>query len=185
MSHLVPSKMFHGTGGAENEASATYPLPTMMGNFQQDTVEVDLTLDTNAYAANDVLAATQAVVLMASPPSGGMRGEIIGISVLDKDDQGAVFDLVVLDADVSIGTENSAVSISDTDAGRIIATERCYAYNDFLTSQTSRLDFPPIPFKVAAGTIWLAAVTRGAPTHTAAGIRLKITFAVHNAGLLT
>jgi hypothetical protein len=170
-------------GGTPRPASPTYPLPATMGNFQLTTVEVDLSLDTSAYADGDVLADTQAVVLSSSPPSAGMRGEVIGCTVLDKDDNAGAFDLVFLDDNVSLGTENAAPSISDTDAEKVIAIERVSSYTDLGGADVARPDFPPIPFKVAAGTLYVGAISRDTKTYTAAGLRLKLAVRFHNASV--
>lgn len=201
MSHQTVGVAYRNSANAAQAVDTTHPLPvggigtaiapdtgvtsTYMGNMQEDVIEVDLTLDTSAYADGDVLADTQAVVLMASPPAAGLRGEIVGCTVLDKSDQGQPLDLVFLDANKSLGTENSAPNISDADAAFVLAVERVSSYIDLGANQVARPDFPPIPFKVAAGTLYVGAISRGTGTYAATGIRLKIAVRIHNAGLLT
>ena len=62
--------------------------------------EVTLTLDTGAYADGDVMAATQEVANAVRQKGG--RAVLQSVVVLDKDDQGKDFDLLILRTNVSI-----------------------------------------------------------------------------------
>ena len=73
-----------------------------------------LSLDTSAYANNDLLADTQELANAVKVNDGW--GTIESLTVIDQDDQGQVFDVWILDANVTFGTENSAPSISDANA---------------------------------------------------------------------
>jgi len=137
--------------------------------------EVTLSLDTNAYASGDVLAATQEVA-SALRLSGG-SGILHSMVVLDKDDQGEALDVVFLNANGSIGTENAAVSVSDAVADTIIGVVEVAAgdFVDLANSQIACKSSLGIVLKVASGTsLYVAAISRGTGTYTAAGITLKV-----------
>lgn len=75
-------------------------------------------LDTNAYAAGDIIAATTAINGVGG--AGGQARRLKSVSILDKADQAAcAMNLILLRSNVSIGTINSAPSISDANADYI------------------------------------------------------------------
>ena len=139
--------------------------------------EVTLSLDTNAYADGDVLADTQEIASAVRVAAGA--GVLHSVAVLDKDDQGEALDIVFLKTDVSLGTENAAVSISDADADEILCIVEVAAgdYVDLINSQLATKSSVGVGVKAAAAatSLFVGAISRGTGTYTAAGITLKIT----------
>ncbi len=138
--------------------------------------ELTFSLDTNAYADGDVLAAPQELEEVAGIEAG--CGVIQSIIALDVDDQGQAFDIIILSADVSLGTENAAVSISDANAAYVVGIIEVGTgdYVDLANSQVAHKENLGIGFQCAAGetSLWIGAVSRGTGTYTASGIKLKI-----------
>jgi hypothetical protein len=141
-------------------------------------LEVTLSLDTGIYASGDVLAATQVV-------TGAMRvnaGTAIwqSLILLDKDDQAGALDIVLLQTNVAIGTENAAVSITDASADEILGVVEIAAgdYVDLVGSQIVQKDGIGVVVAAPAATkdLYVAAISRDAKTYTAAGITLKLGF---------
>lgn len=141
-------------------------------------VEVTFTLDTSAYADGDVLAATQ-VITEAMRVNGG-TGVLQSIIVLDKDDQGQAMDIVILRTNVGIGTENSAVSVTDTNADEIlgIVSVATSNYVDLVGSQLATKTNLGIVVDAdgAADDLYFAAISRGTGTYTASGVTAKFGF---------
>lgn len=143
--------------------------------------EVTLSLDTNAYAANDVLADTQEITNVF--PDENIEAILYSISLLDKDDQGGALDLVFLESNTSIGTENAALNLSDSAAERIVAVVHVSTgdYVDLINSQfvsksvgDSGMGILIRPSDTSETSLYIAAISRGAKTYTASGITLKI-----------
>lgn len=141
-----------------------------------DVIEVTLSLDTSAYADGDVLADTQEVASAVRVAAG--TGVIHSLVVLDKDDQAQALDVVFLKTNVSIGTENSAVSVSDTNADEILGVVEVATddYVDLTNSQIVTKTSVGIVIEAASGatSIFVAAISRGTGTYSASGITLKI-----------
>ena len=143
-------------------------------------IDVTLSLDTAVYADGDVLADTQEVAraVRAGPRSGLLQSVV----VVDKDDQGAAMDLYVLDSNVSLGTENSGVSISDANAAKIlgkvaIAAGDYYDMGGVRVAAGSNQRNLAIPVAVTSGTsLYLGAVSRGTGTYTASGVVVRLGF---------
>ena len=142
--------------------------------------EVTLTLDTSAYADGDVLAATQEIenVFTAGKPL-----MLYSLYLLDKDDQAQGMIIYLMRSEVNIGTENSAVAITDAEADEILAeiTIASSDYIDHTTWQTVRKkpsdDGMGVVLKTDAGkSLWIAVESDGTGTYTAAGITLKLGF---------
>ena len=141
-------------------------------------VDVTLSLDTSAYTAADVLAATQVVT--------GAMIEIDGAAILqsvaltDIDDQGAAFDLHFFSANQSVGTENNAPDIDDTEVLDYQGTV-AIATGDWIDlggAKVACIKNIGLGLKAASGTrnIYVAAVNgAGTPTYTAAGVKLRLT----------
>lgn len=138
--------------------------------------EVTLTLDTSAYADADVLADTQEITDAVRVDAG--TGVILSLVVLDKDDQAQALDVVFLRTDVSIGTENDAVTVTDANADEILGIVEVAAsdYIDLAISQLATMTGLYIVVDAAAvsTSLFVAAISRGTGTYTASGITLKI-----------
>jgi hypothetical protein len=140
-------------------------------------VDVALSLDTSAYASGDVLADTQ--VVTGALRAADALGLIQSVMVLDEDDQGTPFTLYFLDANVSLGSENAAPSITDVNARSILGAVSVEAsdYADLGGCKVAFKSAVGMVVKAASGTsnIYVAAVNgTGAPTYTASGLRLRI-----------
>lgn len=152
----------------------------MIANFRSRKYEVDLVIDTSAYGASDLLSDIVAITL--DPSGKAVSGTIRGITLLDKDDEGALLDLVILDDNKSLGTINSAPNISDANAQAVVAVVPITSYSDLGGAKVARPSFDPIDFEVAAGVLYIGAVNgAGTPTYTAASdLRLKLMIQLHN-----
>lgn len=161
------------TNGIPSSGTGTVPtLNVFRGSF----VDVTLSLDTSAYADGDLLADTQ-VVSSAFRVADG-TGVITSIQVLDEDDQGQTFDIVFLSANNSMGTENSAPTVSDANARDILGRVRIDSsdYIDLGGCRIATKTGVGLGVKAASGTsdMYVAAIIRGAATYTASGIRLRL-----------
>lgn len=142
-------------------------------------INVTLTLDTSAYTAGDVLAATQ--VVSNALPATDTTSILQSIALTDIDDQGAAFDLHFFSANQSIGSENSAPDIDDTEVLDYLGTV-AIATGDWIDLGGARVACIKnigLVVKAASGTrdIYVAAVNgAGTPTYTAAGIKLRLGF---------
>lgn len=156
------------TPGSTN---AVYPLETT------ELLEVVLSTDTLVYAAGDVLADTQPVNGVTRTNNG--TAMLQNLIITDADDQGQPMDIVFLKANISLGTENAAVAITDIDAKEIIGIVSIAA-NDFIDLggvRVAHVAVPaPIVLKAATGTttVYIAAISRGTGTYTAGGISVKL-----------
>ena len=144
--------------------------------------EVIPTLDTNAYVAGDLLF--DAVEIPHACPL-GKPSVIYSVQVIDEDDQGIAMDLLILRSNTSMGTFNVAFSPTDAQAREILTEVEVLAadYIDYTNSQQAHLQylstgtgFVLLPENDGGHSLWLAGVTRGAPTHTASGIRIRLGF---------
>ena len=141
---------------------------------RSDIVTVVLTLSTDAYADGDVLAATQEVAGAVSVNGGS--GVIQSIVIQDDDDQAGILDLIFFDANTSIGTENSAISMADNDTVTGIQEVVAADYVDMINSQVAHFENVGIVIKGASGTtsIYMAAASRDTKTYTAAGLTVRL-----------
>ncbi|MCV0395465.1 MAG: hypothetical protein K5872_22215 [Rhizobiaceae bacterium] len=142
-----------------------------------DVVDVTLVADTNAYADNDVLAVPQEVHSVFLE-AGGTR-LLHSVMLLDEADQGQDIDLLFFNADATLGTINSAVSISDADARKLIGKVSIVQadYSDLVNSQFASKGDLNMVLKAAdpSASLWIGAVVRsGTPTYAADSIKLKL-----------
>jgi hypothetical protein len=101
------------------------------------------------------------------------------VTVLDKDDQAADFDLIFLDAATSIGTEDAAVDITDAEAEDVIGCVSIVAadYVDLIANQVATKTGIGLEMKTDGSTsLYVAGVTRGTPTYSASGVIIKFGF---------
>lgn len=146
-------------------------------------IDLTLSLDTGgAYAANDLLADTQTLTNVARVNGGQVT--LQSVQLLDLDEQSQSIDLIFLDTNVSMGTENSAPSISDANAANILGSVYLLAANYFDIGGSTYCTKSAIDLRLKAGSstkdLYIAAVVRtGTPTYTASGIKLKLGFKQH------
>lgn len=170
--HVQRVKVQHGADGFASDVSRDDPLPVTTSSR---IVDVTLSLDTSAYAAGDVLADTQVVSNALRIING--NGLLNSVVVLDEDNQNQPLDLVFLSANVSLGTENSAPAITDANARNILGIVRINSYDWIGLGGVgvATITGLTLGLQAASGTsdLYVAAITRSAPTHTASGIRLR------------
>lgn len=141
-----------------------------------DVLDLIATLDVAIYADGDVLFDTQEIPNFFSEPLG--EATLTSLQVLDEDDQGIALDLIFLNANVSLGAENGAPSISDANARNIVGRVSIATgdYVDLGGVRVATKSAIAQKFKGVAGTasLWVAGITRGGtPTYTVNGLRLK------------
>jgi len=137
-------------------------------NFKTIRLSATPTLTTSETAAGDVLCAT--VALTPALPT-YFIGEVVGITILDKDDQGSALDVVLLKSAVELGTPNAAVSISDANAEEILRVINVPAdgYTDLIGCRLADVDLGK-PLQ-APDQLYLGLIDRtGSKTFTAAGL---------------
>lgn len=168
-------------GALVNVASGSAIIP------RPNIREVTLTFspDTSIMADNDVIADSQ--ILAAVTRANDSKGFLIAFELTDEDDNTAIdMDIIFLSANVSVGTENAAVSISDANARNIIGVINILAadWNDHINSKMVSVGNKPgsmlsMPITPVSGSddIYVALVCRsGTPTYTASGITARFWF---------
>ena len=151
-----------------------------INNFMTLVLDHTPTCDTSAYAQNDVLFNFEAVSLNAGASEARpISGTINNLILTDKYDNGNQITLFFSDSSAaSLGTVNSAVSITDAHAATILGyVDTGATYEDMINNKVLRPSaFAPIPFVSTADKIYVGGVLRGSatPTHSAAGITLRI-----------
>jgi hypothetical protein len=140
-----------------------------------DLIPLTLSLDTLAYSDGDVLADMQALTDFLRAEGG--RAIIQSLTVLDKDDQGVAFDVLVSPNANSLGSENSAPAISDANAEGLqrLCRVETSDYIDLGGCRLATVRNLGLVVEAAPGstTLYVGAITRGgSPTYSAAGLIL-------------
>lgn len=157
--------------------ASAVPIPTV-GPISYITVT--LTLDTSPYASGDLLADSQAIAAALRVTNG--YAILHSVHAIDEDDQGVAFDIYILDSNVSMGTENSAPSITDANGRTILGPPIAIAVADWKDLGGCRIAGRDGINKVCQGadattSLYVAVVNgTGTPTYTASGVRLRFGF---------
>lgn len=141
-------------------------------------LNVTLSLDTSIYASGDVLADTQVVTDYTSLFGASGAAVLTSLTVIDEDDQKAAFDVYFLDANVTMGTENAAPSITDANARNILGFVSIATadYKDIGGVSIACIKNIWLPANAPLG-MWVAVVNgSGTPTYTASGVKLRLGF---------
>jgi hypothetical protein len=147
--------------------------------FNDQWVELTFSTDTNAYASGDLIADTQELALV-----GREAGNIVtldSVLLLDKADQKVALFLVFLNAAQSIGTENGAPDVTDTNAEKVVGILPIVAtdYVDVGGAAVASVRNTGLRLKLAdaATSLWVAIVNAtGTPTYGAADLIGKFCF---------
>lgn len=162
-----------GTVGAPSAAVISVQSPAAT------EVAVTFSTDTSAYASGDVIADTQEIAL-ALPVNAG-SAFLDTLTLVDQDDQGVAMKIIILRSNVSLGTENAAPDIDDTEALEILQVIDI-ASTDWTDLGVVRVATPYIPFRRLKGvsgsrSLWVAILNgSGAPTFTASGLKAQFGF---------
>ena len=149
-------------------------------NFITLVLDHTPTLDTNAYAQNDILFDFEALTLNAGASEARpVRGTINNFALLDKDDNGNQITVFFSDSSsADLGTFNAGITITDAHAATILGyVDTGATYEDMIGCKVIRpAAFAPIPFVSTDDKIYVGGALRGSatPTHTAAGITMRI-----------
>jgi len=143
-------------------------------------VEVIPVLTAGAYSANDMLFIPTEVP-NAIPK--GKSGILRSLVIVDKDDQELAFDLIIFASQATTAALNAAEATDDANLAKILQVVTIVAgdYIDFANGQLGQV-FPPDvtmgavlrPSDGEKTSLWIAAVTRATPTHTASGLVIKL-----------
>lgn len=176
----MPTLKAEGTSKEVYLADAFPAGEAHLGEVSTGGVIVDVTpvCDTSAYTAADVLFDSTAVA-GAVRVSGG-KSVLESVTLLDEDDQtAAVINLFFLRSNVSLGTANAAISITDANAREIQGWVSLAAtdFADLIASRVATKTNIGLVVQPTTGTsIWVAAQCAGTPTQTASGIKLRLGF---------
>ncbi len=140
-----------------------------------DVITIDCTVDTSAYADGDVLFATQEVAGFST--AADITSILQSVVVADVDDQGIGIDLIFFNANTTLGTENSAPDIDDTEVLTVIGRVQVGAgsFYDLGANRVACVYGIGLPMKAGTGgSIWMAGIARGAPTYAGGHLFIKL-----------
>lgn len=149
--------------------------------FSTDTLDVDVTADTSAYAAGDCVGGllTANTGLLGSGAANVILNEII---LASGDTEEPQFDIFFFDSDPSTGstfTDNSAMALTDAAREKIIHVEPMTAKYADSNGRTYVADNLTVGLdRVEGHNLYVAIVARGAITYAAAtDLHLRLKFA--------
>jgi len=133
-----------------------------------------------AYTAGDYVGPTGTSGIPASPASNVANGggTLQSLLLVDTNNQGVPMDIYFFtDAAWASPADNAPWSINDASAAACCGMVSVNAYRPYsATGLFGFATFPygAIPYKCAGTTIYLALVTRGGPTYTPTGLRVRL-----------
>ena len=141
-------------------------------------VTVTMTMETTALDAGDVSAATQ--IVAACTPGNDICGVLHSISISDPDDQKAALTFIVFNANTTLGTEDAAPDIDDTELltcqsfVEIATTD----YKDLGTGSIATVNNLGRIVKPATGTddIYIAIMNTATPTYAGGALTVHLGF---------
>ena len=138
--------------------------------------DVTPVLETSILADNDVFFVPIEVPQVFEK---GLPRMLQSVVVLDGDDQATEFDLIFSNATITLGTLNSGVTVSDSDAAKIIGRVSMLTTDavDLINSNLFVKAGVGLVMKGVTGSLWVSGVVRsGTPTYTASGMKIKLGF---------
>lgn len=146
----------------------------IVAGLDSEVIEVTLSLDTLVYADGDVLADTQEIAAVF--PYAGDTVRLDSVIIIDADNQGEPFDILLLADNVSLGTENAAPTISASDLLNTLAVIPVEAtdFRNVGAVRVAQVTLPPAILKTSTTSLFIAGISRGAGTYTASGLTVKL-----------
>lgn len=159
----------------ELASGSTVPISTRSAPYLK---AVTFSVDTSALAAGDVAADTQ--LITDCTPANDQAVTLLSFSISDESDQASVdMRVVFFNADVALGTENSAPSITDTNSRNIIGFIDIAAadFVDFGGVRVATLTGKIMGLVPVAGSRSVAIglqIKGGTPTFTSDAVRMNL-----------
>lgn len=178
-SGLKKVQSFENTVGSDSVHAQAYTIVDTAGkpiNYRPRQVIVTPTMDTSALAVGDVACAQFLVNGLA--PGVDLKFNITGLSILDKADQAFGGYVWLLKSNVSMGTANAAISITDANAENIIGVIPFYM-SEFLDGiawkrwENMGLRKPIIPVSGTDDIYAQITIMEGTPTFGASDLILS------------
>jgi len=166
-------KLDVGGDGATLPVSATanaIPVKAL-----DDVITIDATPSTDALAEGDVAFATQEVAGFST--AADITSILQSVTISCVDDQAIGIDLIFFNANTSLGTENSAPDIDDTEVLTVIGRVQVGAgsFYDVGGNTVACVYGIGLPMKAGTGgSIWVAGIARGAPTYASGHLQIKL-----------
>jgi hypothetical protein len=167
----LPSENVSTVQGTPN----AYPIDVV---GRSAVVPFAMTVDTNQVVDEDVMStATQEIKNFFRVPGG--TAYLHSLTVLDADDQGIAFDIYLLTAELSLGTANSAVAVTDQAARAIVNGGGVFSVGasdlvDIGGSRLATIRNIGLLLQAAPGTrsLFISSVSQGTATYAGGVIRL-------------
>ena len=153
-----------GTTIATNDASGAH-VQRVHSTQELLRIQVTPTISTGIYAAKDAIGALY-TFSNAARWSGG-SGRVVGVTVVDKDQERADMDLVLFRATFTAPTDNAVFDPTDTELLDCIGWIPIGGgmYSDFNDNSVAHVDCD-LAFSLAGTDLFAAMVSRGTPTYT-------------------
>lgn len=154
-----------GTSISTNDASGAH-VQRVHGTVEQVRLAVTPTISTSAYAAKDAIGGILTFA-NAARWSGG-TGTIVGVTIIDKDQELANIDLILFDQTIAgTVTDNSPFDPTDADLANCVGVVSIGSgfYADFSDNSVAHVNVAH-PFVLAGTSLFGALVSRGTPTYT-------------------
>lgn len=162
-----------GTTVATDERGAAHEQIVVATSFVVRSQQTPV-INTSAYTAGDELGGLQTITGAARYTGGA--GRVLAVTVLDKTQaQRSAIDVLFFDRSISVAGNNNPFAPSDADMANFLGLV-AIATGDYNTawagtptnSVATKILATPLPFVVAATSLYALAVVRGTPTYTSA-----------------
>lgn len=129
------------------------PRPNAQSQAQNSS---GLTTASTNYTLGDVVGAGWTFTSMAAVSGGG--GRVTGVVLLDKSDVILGYELWFASGSITFGTDNSAPSISDSDAEKLIGRVTTTAVRDMGGCRITYCDYLSMPYICDATSLYVYAI---------------------------
>ena len=152
---------------------------SVIGHGNLKYYDVDVVVDTSAYASGDLLFDTTQLAAVNVWQAMNRTAILQSIVVLDEDANSKAMDIVFLDDSTSLGTINVAASLDTTDLRNVIGVASVAAtdYVDFTATSAAVPQINPFMIRSSNDTynLYVAGIIRDSATYTATtAIHLQI-----------
>lgn len=128
-------------------------------------VTVTPTISTSAYATGDAVGGL--LTFASAVESAASAATLDSVTIIDKDQELATFDLVLFDQTFTAASDNAVFAPSDADLANCIGVVRVSDYANFSTNSVATRTNVGLGIKLTGTSLFGQLVVRGTPTYTA------------------
>lgn len=172
--HVQLVKLLDGGDGSTTAVAYNADRGFTVTSGRLVRISVTPTISTGTYAGKDAVGGLLTFANAARFSAGG--GHVVGVTIVDKDQERADLDLVLFNQTFTASTDNAVFDPTDADLANVLGVIPVRNWSDFNDNAVGQADPVKLPFSLTGTSLFGQLVVRNTPTY---GTTSDLTVVLH------